>query len=599
MKDYLKLLRFLRGHGKLFAAASVLMLLSSLFEGVQFSMMVPLVDRIFTKKPITLPNPELAPDFIVDFIQKLNSTPPDKLLTILVVAFFLLLLTKHIVTFWYSFLMNDISQRIMRDIRFRLYETIQHLSLDYFSRKRGGELISRITNDVQVVENAVSYGVTDLFRQSFTILMFMTIAFTIHYKATLVLLVLFPLIGWPISQIGRKLKKLSRSSQEKMADINSLLLETISGIKVVKAFCMEDHEIRRFWSQNRDFYKLKMKSIRRMLFISPITEIMGGLFGALIIFWLGRQVMEDVLSFGVFVLFFGSIMSIISPIKKLGNVNALTQQALAANTRIYEILESVPTVVEKPGAKELPPIKNGITFENVSFHYEQESGDILRDINLEIKVGEMVAIVGPTGMGKSTLANLIPRFYDPTQGTVRIDGRDLREVTLKSLRSQIGNVTQETILFNDTVRNNIAYGHPEATREEVEAAALKAFAHRFIVKMPQGYDTVLGDRGFRLSGGEKQRIAIARAILKNPPILLLDEATSQLDSESEKIVQEALDRLMQERTVIAIAHRLSTIKKATKIVVLEHGRIVGLDRHEKLLETCPLYKRLHETQFQL
>lgn len=599
MKDYLKLLRFLRGHGGLFAAAFVLMLLSALFEGVQFSMMVPLVDRIFTKQPITLPNPDLVPGFIVNLVETLNSIPPEELLTMLVIAFFSLLLIKHAVVFWYGFLMNDISQRIMRDIRFRLYETIQHLSLDYFSRKRSGELISRITHDVQVVENAVSYGVTDLFRQSFTIVMFMTIAFTIHYKATLILFVLFPLIGWPMSRIGKKLKKLSKSSQEKMADINSLLLETISGIKVVKAFCMEDHEIKRFWQQNRDFYKLKMKSIRRMLFISPITEIIGGLFGVLIIFWLGRQVMADVLSFGVFVLFFGSIMSIISPIKKLGNVNALTQQALAANTRIYEVLETPPSVVEKPGAKNLPPIKNCITFESVSFHYEQESGDILKDINLEIKVGEMVAIVGPTGTGKSTLANLIPRFYDPTSGTVKIDGTDLREVTFKSLRGQTGNVTQETILFNDTVRNNIAYGHPEATQEEIEAAALKAFAHRFIVKMPKGYDTVLGDRGFRLSGGEKQRIAIARAILKNPPILILDEATSQLDSESEKIVQEALDRLMQGRTVIAIAHRLSTIKKATKIVVLEHGRIVGLDRHEKLLETCPLYKRLHETQFQL
>jgi len=559
--------------------------------------MVPLTDRIFTNKDIVLPNK--APAFVADIIHGLNGTPPETLLLRLMIAFFILLLIKHVVTFWSSFLMNDISQRIMRDIRYRLYETIQHLSLDYFSKKRSGELISRITHDVQVVENAVSYGVTDLFRQTFTIVMFVAIVFSIHYKAALILFALFPLIGWPMSRIGRKLKKLSKNSQEKMADINTHLLETISGVGVVKAFCTEDYEIKRFWTQNRDYYKLKMKSIRRVLFINPITEIIGGLFGSVIIIWLGRQVMAGQLSFGVFVLFFGSIMSIISPIKKLGNVNALTQQALAANERIYDILDARPSVVESQSAKKTPRIQQKITFENVSFHYEKATDYVLKNINLEINVGELVAIVGPTGTGKSTLANLIPRFYDPTEGSVRIDGVNLREVTFKSLRDQIGIVAQETILFNDTVRANISYGRFDASQKEIEEAALKAFAHRFIVKMPKGYDTMTGDRGFRLSGGEKQRIAIARAILRNPPILILDEATSQLDSESEQIVQEALDKLMQGRTVIAIAHRLSTIKKASKIVVLDHGQIVGLGKHEDLLQTCPLYHRLHQTQFQM
>lgn len=292
-------------------------------------------------------------------------------------------------------------------------------------------------------------------------------------------------------------------------------------------------------------------------------------------------------------------MSIISPIKKLGNVNAITQQALAANERIYDVLDATVTVVEKLKALSLPILKEKIIIENVSFQYDRESGLVLNDINLEIKCGELVAIVGPTGTGKSTLVNLIPRFYDPIQGAVRFDGINVRDVTLASLRGQIGIVTQENILFNDTVLANVSYGHREATQSEIEEAARKAFSHQFIIKMPQGYETIIGDRGFRLSGGEKQRIAIARAILKNPPILILDEATSQLDSESERFVQEALDKLMQGRTVVAIAHRLSTIKKADKIIVLDHGRIVGLGTHDQLLTACELYNRLYQTQFNM
>jgi len=312
---------------------------------------------------------------------------------------------------------------------------------------------------------------------------------------------------------------------------------------------------------------------------------------------MGRQVILGNVSFGVFALFFGSMMSLISPLKKLSNVNAINQQAIAASDRIYEILEAQVTVIEKPAARDLPQIRQNIVLEGADFYYDLESGGVLRNINLEIKAGELVAIVGPTGAGKTTLVNLIPRFYDPTRGTVLIDGVDLREVSIKSLRNQLGIVTQETILFNDTVRANIAYGHQEANQKDIENAAKRAFAQDFIMKMPQGYETVIGDRGFRLSGGEKQRLAIARAILKNPPILILDEATSQLDSESERFVQEALDSLMTGRTVICIAHRLSTIKKASKIAVLEDGKIVGLNTHENLLKTCPLYQRLYETQF--
>lgn len=572
------------------------MLIASFFESIQLSMLVPLTDRIFNKRLIQPPNQ--LPEFLANLVNRLNAADPKDLFAMLPVVVFILFLIKHVVTYFYQILMNDVSQRVMRDVRYRVYETIQNLSLDYFGEKRTGELISRITHDIPIIENAVSYGVTDLFRQSFMIIFYVAIAFTIHIKAALIAFFVFPFIGFPIANIGKKLRKLSRMSQERMADINTILLETISGIRVVKAFCTEKQELDRFKAINQDYYKLKMKSIRRTLFINPITELVGVIGGILVMIWLGRQVMKDTMSFGIFALFFGSIMSIISPMKKLANVNAMTQQALAANQRIYDILDQLPSVKEKPGARELPSIRKKIELQAITFQYDHESGDVLNDINLEIEVGQLVAIVGPTGTGKSTLVNLIPRFYDPTQGVIRIDGVDLKEVTFKSLRQQIGIVAQETFLFNDTVRANIAYGHPKATQEEIESAARKAYAHQFIADMPQGYDTIIGDRGFRLSGGEKQRIAIARAILKNPPMLILDEATSQLDSESEKYVQDALDHLMEGRTVVAIAHRLSTIKKADKIVVIDQGRIVGMDKHDVLLKTCDLYGRLYNTQFQ-
>jgi len=595
MKNYIKLLSFLKGHRKLFSAAVLTMFVASFFEGFSLSLLVPMTDRIFNNNQIVIPNK--LPGFIEAFIDKLNATEPMTLFWIFPFAVIGVLLLKHLFVFGYQYLMSDVSQRIMRDIRLRLYEKIQNLSLDYFSEKRTGELISRITNDVNVVENAISYGVTDLFRQTFMILIFTTIAFSIYPKAALIIFIVFPLIGFPMSKIGKRLRKISKGTQEKMADINTLLLETISGIQLVKAFGTEDYETNRFKGKNHDYYKLRMKAIKRIIAISPITEIFGAFCGVGIILWMGHSVMSGEISFGIFILFFGSIMSIISPIKKLGNVNALTQQALAANERVYEVLDAQPSVVEKTNAIKLGEMNDSIVIKDGYFHYEEESGNVLSDINLEIKKGEIVAIVGPTGTGKTTLANLIPRFYDLTQGTITMDGINLKDVSFRSLRDQIGIVTQDSILFNDSVRANISYGSQDATIEEIESVAKKAFAHRFIVKMPKGYDTAIGDRGFRLSGGEKQRISIARAILKNPPILILDEATSQLDSESEKFVQDALDQLMQGRTVIAIAHRLSTIRKAHKIVVLEHGCIVGAGPHDELLKTCPLYKRLYDMQF--
>jgi subfamily B ATP-binding cassette protein MsbA len=597
MQNYLKLIRFLRGHIKLFSVAVVTMFISGFFEIFSLSMLVPMVDVIFTKKKIVLPSK--VPGFVQHLVDKLNGMAPNELLPLLLITFLTMLFLKNLLVFVYQYLMSDVSQRIIRDIRFQLYSKIQNLSLDYFSVKRTGELISRITHDTNLVENAVSYGLTDLFRQTFVIIFWIGTAFTIDPRAALIIFGIFPVIGYPMSQIGRKLRKISKGIQEKMADMNSLLLETISGVRLVKAFCTEDYEVDRFRRQNHEYYKLKMKSSKRLIIISPITEIIGGICGTILVVWFSHRLLNNELSFGIFILFFASIMSIISPIKKLGNVHALTQQALAANVRIYDILDQKPTVNEKPDALEIGEMKQSVKIDHVDFHYDKEYGTVLHDINLEVKKGELVAIVGPTGSGKSTLVNLIPRFYDPTKGIVTMDGVNLKDATFLSLRKQIGVVAQDAVLFNDTVKANISYGQKEMKQEQIEEAAKKAFAHQFIVKMPYGYDTVIGDRGFRLSGGEKQRISIARAILKNPPMLILDEATSQLDSESERYIQEALDKLMQGRTVVAIAHRLSTIMKADKIVVIEAGRIIDMGKHDQLLKSCALYEKLYKMQFQL
>jgi subfamily B ATP-binding cassette protein MsbA len=597
MKEYLRLIKYIKPHLAIFIIAVVCMFFSAIFDGVSLSMIVPLADKVLTNKQIVIAT--RLPTFVMNFIDKINQIPPLKMLNIMAWSVLVLFIFKGLFHFLQGYLMSDVGQRVIRDVRLKLYQKLQDLSLDFYSQKRTGELISRITNDVKTIENAVSYGLTDFVYQSFQIILFTFLLFMIHWKMALIALLLFPLVVFPTIKIGRKLRKLTQRQQERMADINSLLAETISGVRIVKAFNMENYEISKFASQNRDNYKLEMKTIKRNLLLNPITEFIGALCGIIVFFFAGREVIAGRLSFGVFGLFLGSLLSLIRPFKKLSQVNALTQRALAANSRIYDILDTPATLQEKQGAVVLSRLKDNIRFENVWFRYETNTPYVLQDINLEVKYGQMVALVGPTGAGKSSLINLILRFYDPQRGRIIIDGIDIKDVTLKSLRQQIGMVTQEIILFNDTITANIAYGRPNEDIKLVEAAARKAFAHDFIKNMPQGYNTIIGDRGFKLSGGEKQRLAIARAILKNPTILILDEATSQLDSESERLVQEAINKLIEHRTVFCIAHRLSTVRRADKIVVLDKGKIVDFGTHEELLFKGGLYKKLHDTQFQM
>jgi len=592
VRDYLKLLRFVRPYLAKFSLATVYMAFSAVFDGISLAMIVPLADKVLTNKKIIMPTK--LPVFLEGFVDKINNMPPEMLLNYMAISVVLLFFLKGIFGFLQGYLMSDIGQLVVRDIRAKLYAKLQTLSLEYFTHKRGGELISRITNDVKIVENAVSYGSTDLVYQTLQIVIFLFVTFFIYFKLALVSIILVPLISFPIVKVGRVLRKLSRRSQEKMADINSLLYETIIGTRIVKAFNMENYEVKKFNQINQDYYKISMKSIKRLLLLSPATEFLGCIAGIFVFFWGGREVIAGKLSFGVFGLFLGSLLSLIRPFKKLSNVNSLNQQAVAASERIYDVLETKPTVVEKINASELPGFKNSIVFDNVWFNYG--NAEILKNINLEVKRGQMLAIVGPSGTGKTTLVDLIPRFYDPKKGRILIDGIDTKEVSLRSLRQGIGIVTQETILFNDTIKANIAYGDLLASEKDIEEAAILAHAHDFINHLPSGYGTVIGDRGMKLSGGERQRIAIARALLKNPSILILDEATSQLDSEAERIVQEALDRLIQGRTVFVIAHRLSTVRNAGRIVVLDKGSIVEQGSHSELVSREGLYKRLYQTQ---
>jgi subfamily B ATP-binding cassette protein MsbA len=506
-----------------------------------------------------------------------------------------LYLVKGIFFYGQSYLMNYVGQRIVADLREKLYHHLQYLSLSFFTKTPTGILISRLTNDVALIQGAVSSALTSILRDSFTILALTAVIFYRDWKLACIAAIILPVAAIPIVKFGKKLRKFSIKGQIRMGFITSLLQETISGNRIVKAFTMEDYESRRFAAENDQFFKIIMKRQKIRALSSPVVEALGGVLMAGIVLIGGYAVIKGTSTPGTFGSFLAALALLYKPFKSLSMVNDVIQGGLAAGSRVFELLDTTPDIRDSDGAVPLDGISDGIKFEHVSFKYEDEM--VLRNIDLEVNVGKIVALVGMSGAGKTTLVNLIPRFYDLDEGRITIDGRDIRTLTLKSLREHIGIVTQQTILFNDTVRNNIAYGDITRSEGEIVEAAKAANAHGFIEKLPLGYDTVIGERGAKLSGGEQQRISIARALLKNAPILILDEATSSLDSESEFQVQVALERLMANRTVFLIAHRLSTIRNADRIVVVDNGRIVEGGTHDELLAMNRIYKRLHQMQF--
>ena len=518
-----------------------------------------------------------------------------------IVAFALVASTilKGIFDYTGTYLVNHAGFGMITDLRDDLYNAIMRRSAAFFSKHTTGTLLSAIINDIERVQYAMSTVLAEFLQQFFTFLAVAAVVVVLGGSLAWVLLLFVPVIIYSSRKIGSRVRSTTRQGQDKLAEIQNILHETITGNRIVKAFNSEKWEISRFRGAARRLFRANLRSVAATAISSPLMDIVG-VVGIALLILLGRgRIAHNQMTPGVFVAFITAVFSLYNPVRKFALFNNNFQQALGASSEIFKFMDVEDDVREKPHARRLPPFSKTVQVDHVSFTYGNEGEDarVLHDINLEVRRGEVVAIVGSSGSGKSTLVHLIPRFFDASQGRLLLDGYDVRDVTLASLREQVGIVTQETVLFNDTVRNNIAYGQPHVALKEVEAAARAALAHDFIQALPAGYDEVIGERGVRLSGGERQRIAIARALLKNAPILILDEATSALDSESEALVQSALHNLMSGRTVFVIAHRLSTVRRADRIVVIENGAIADIGAHEDLMTKLGTYRRLYELQF--
>jgi subfamily B ATP-binding cassette protein MsbA len=502
---------------------------------------------------------------------------------------------KGIAAYGSKYLLSYVGQDVIRRLRNRLYNHIQALPLAFFQREKTGDLMSRITNDVAIISSMFSSAVTGSIRDGFTIIGLIAVTFFLIPNLAVFTFIIFPIAGYPLFYFGRKIRRVRRGVQEAWADLNAFLHETLTGTKIVKAFSMEDYEKKRFAQKSRRIFRLELKESRVREISSPLMELLGGLGIGFILWYGGRHVIAGTYSFGTFMSFLTAVGLMYQPLKKISRLNNAVQRGMAAIERIYDILERTSDVIETDSPISIRNGAHRISFQDVSFKYDRDL--VLKNINLEAETGEIIALVGMSGGGKTSLVNLIPRFYDPNPGAVLIDGVDIRQISIATLRSQIAIVTQEPILFNDTVRRNIAYGRVDASEQQIVAAAKSAYAYEFIRAFPEEFDTSIGELGGRLSGGQKQRICIARALVKDAPILILDEATSSLDSEAEILVQKALGNLMKGRTTFVIAHRLSTIRNADRIIVLVDGRIVEEGRHEQLMALEREYYKLYQMQF--
>ncbi len=569
MELYLRLLRFLKPYWPKLLWAMIFMSLVAATNGLAAFIVKPVLDKIFFEKNATM-------------------------LYIIPVGVILLYLFKGLFEYLQAYLMGFVGQKVITDIRNLIFACLQKQPISYFDKTPTGVSISRIMNDVNLIQSTVSETFTAILKDSFTIIGLIFVVFYRDWKLAIIAFVVLPFATYPIVAFGKKLRRVSIKIQKSIARLTSFLHEIITGQRIVKAFSMEEYENQRFREENEDLFRINLKRYRIRALSHPIMEVLGGIAIGVIIWYGGREVISGSSTPGNFFSFTAALLMLYEPIKRLNKENHNIQQGLAASQRVFEIIDRKPEIIDKDNAVELGRIEGNIEFVNVSFKYEDKI--ILKNINFKVNKNEVIAVVGESGVGKTTLVNLILRFYDVTEGSIKIDGIDIRDVTIQSLRRNIALVTQDVILFNDSIRNNIAYGQNQK-RDLIEEAARAAYAHDFVMRFTKGYDTVIGEKGIRLSGGEKQRIAIARALYKNAPILILDEATSSLDTASEVEVQKALENLMKGRTTIIIAHRLSTIIHANRIIVLENGSIAQVGTHKELIEVSGPYKHLYELQF--
>jgi subfamily B ATP-binding cassette protein MsbA len=568
---YIRLFQFVKPHWRMLVLAGICMLPLALCSSALAYLVKPALDDIFFKKDLAM-------------------------LRLVPLGIILIYAVRGIFDYSHAYFMGYVGNRIIADIREKVYVHLQRLSLSYFAKNPTGVLMTRITNDVNILQASISRVIISFFKDLFTIAGLVGVLFYQDWKLACIAFLIMPWVIIPIQRFGKKSRRFSTRGQEKVGKIATLLHETITGCRIVKAFGMEDYEAQRFSEENYRFFKIRLRRLRIRAISSPLMEFIGGIAGAAVVFYGGYSVINGTSTPGTFFSFVTALLLLYEPVRDMSTSYQDIQEGLAGAVRVFQVLDSVPEIQDTPGARSLPPVQGAVSFRGVSFGYDKHL--VLHDIGLEVQPGEIIAIVGTTGAGKTSLVNLIPRFYDVTAGAIVIDGRDVRDVTLHSLRSQIALVSQQTILFNDTVRSNIAYGNPAPPQDKILEAACAAHADEFIAALPVGYDTIIGEAGVKLSGGQRQRLAIARALFKNAPILILDEATSALDSKSEEEVQQALENLMKNRTTFIVAHRLSTIRKAHRIVVLARGRIVEQGTHDELFSRGGEYQKLYAYYFQ-